>query len=153
MGDSVNEPMPVTAASAAPPIVDRTSFEAEIEKLRAREKALTRERDAIAAARRRLPMVEVDATVPLIGSTGQITLLDAFEGRTQLIAYYFMWFRGEPASDQCEGCTLFTSQLSEFSYLHSRDITYAVLCQGPYVRCDRGPASCPTRVRARDARP
>ena len=74
-------------------------------KLRVREKAHTREGDAIAAARRRLPMVEVDADLALIGPDGPLTLLDAFEGRRQLIAYYFMWHPGQPAAEQCEGCT------------------------------------------------
>jgi predicted dithiol-disulfide oxidoreductase (DUF899 family) len=43
----------------APKIVDRCTFQAELDALRVREKAHTREGDAIAAARRRLPMVEV----------------------------------------------------------------------------------------------
>ncbi len=46
--------------------------------------------------------------------------------------YYFMWHPGHPATEQCEGCTWVTAQAQELSYLHSRDITYAVLCQGPY---------------------
>jgi len=82
-------------------------------------------------------MVEVDASLQLIGPYGPLTLLDAFEGRRQLIAYYFMWHHGHPAAEQCEGCTWVTSQVSELSYLHSRGITYAVLCQGPYDESDR----------------
>ncbi len=100
--------------------------------MRIREKAHTRESDAIAAGRRRLPMVGVDGTTPLVSKRGQMTLLDAFEGRQMLIAYYFMWNAGKPASEQCEGCTWVTTQVAELSYLHSRDITYAVFCQGPY---------------------
>src|SRR5919107_603149 len=75
-----------------PGIVDRTVWQAELDRLRVREKAHTREGDAIAAARRRLPMVEVDARIPLVGPDGPVTLLDAFEGRSQLIAYFHMWF-------------------------------------------------------------
>src|SRR2546423_10813051 len=118
-------------ATDLPPTVDRATFQAELDALRAREKAHTREGDAIAAARRRLPMVEVDANLTLVGPDGQVTLLDAFEGRRQLVAYYFMWSPGRPASEQCEGCTWVNSHIGELSYLHSRDITYAVLCQGP----------------------
>ena len=117
---------------AIPKIVDRNIFEAEVDALRVREKAHTREGDAIAAARRRHPVVEVDASSALIGPDGPITLLDTFEGRRQLIAYYFMWHTGHPAPEQCEGCTWVTTQVRELSYLHSRDITYAVFCQGPY---------------------
>jgi predicted dithiol-disulfide oxidoreductase (DUF899 family) len=123
--------------AALPPAVDRAAFEAQLAALRIREKAHTREGDAIAAARRRLPMVAVDAATPLTGPDGTVTLLDVFEGRRQLIAYYFMWYDGHPAAEQCEGCTWVTTQVSELSYLHSRDITYAVLCQGPYQESAR----------------
>ncbi len=117
---------------AMPAVTDRAAFEAELDALRVREKAHTREGDAIAAARRRLPMVEVDAGLALTGPGGPLTLLEAFEGRRQLIAYYFMWWAGHPAAEQCEGCTWVTTQVTDLSYLHSRDITYAVFCQGPY---------------------
>ena len=115
-----------------PKIVDRATFQAQIDALRVREKAHTREGDAIAAARRRLPMVKVDPTITLIGPKGPVTLLDAFEGRRMLIAYYFMWYPGRPAPEQCEGCTWVTSQVRELSYIHARDVTFAVFCQGPY---------------------
>ena len=120
-----------------PAVVDRAAFQAELDTLRAREKAHTHEGDTIAAARRRLPMVEVDATLPLIGPHGSVTLLEAFEGRRQLIAYYFMWHTGKPAAEQCEGCTWVTTQVAELSYLHAHDITYAVFCQGPYPESRR----------------
>ncbi len=123
---------PKVQSPALPAVVGRAAFQAELDELRVREKAHTREGDAIAAARRRLPMVEVDASLTLTGPHGPLTLLDAFEGRRQLIAYYFMWWDGHPAAEQCEGCTFYTSQVAELSYLHSRDITYAVFCQGPY---------------------
>jgi predicted dithiol-disulfide oxidoreductase (DUF899 family) len=115
-----------------PATVDRETFEAGIDALRTREKEHIRQGDAIAAARRAMPMVEVDADLELTGPDGPVTLLDAFEGRRQLLAYYFMWNAGESAPDQCEGCTWVTTQVQELGYLHSRDITYAVFCQGPY---------------------
>jgi predicted dithiol-disulfide oxidoreductase (DUF899 family) len=117
---------------AAPAIVDRATFQTQLDALLLREKAHTKEGDAIAAARRRLPMVEVDSAITLIGPHGPVTLLDTFEGRRQLIAYYFMWHTGHPAPEQCEGCTWVTTQLRELSYFHSRDVTFAVFCQGPY---------------------
>ena len=119
-------------ARGLPAVTGRAVFEADVAALRVREKAHTREGDEIAAVRRRLPMVEVDAATPLTGLDGPVTLLEAFEGRRQLIAYYFMWHPGAPAADQCEGCTWNNTQITELSYLHSRSITYAVLCQGPY---------------------
>lgn len=119
-------------AAAPPPVVDRATFEEQVAALRVREKAHTREGSGIAAERRALPMVEVDATARLDGPDGPVTLLDAFDGRSQLLAYFFMWEDGLPHEDQCEGCTFYTSQVRELSYLHSHDITFAVLSQGPY---------------------
>src|SRR5580700_2439644 len=119
--------------TARPLVTDRASWQAEVDGLRLREKAHTREGDAIAAARRRLPMVEVDAGLTLTGPDGPLTLLDAFEGRRQLIAYYFMWWAGHPAAEQCEGCTWVTTQVTELSSLHSGKITSAVFCKGPYA--------------------
>lgn len=131
MADTMNRELGV------PKIVDRATFQAEVDALRVREKAHTHEGDAIAAARRRLPMVSVDPATKLVGANGVVTLLDAFEGRQQLIAYYFMWFTGRPAPQQCEGCTWVTSQVRELSYIHSRDVTFAVFCQGPYAESAR----------------
>src|SRR6202050_1625467 len=131
MTDSIRDEL------GAPKIVDRSTFQAELDALRVREKAHTREGDAIAAARRRLPMVEVDGAARLVGKSGSLTLLDAFEGRRMLIAYYFMWNTGHPAPEQCEGCTWVTSQVRELSYIHSRDVTYATFCQGPYEESAR----------------
>ncbi|HEY7483957.1 MAG TPA: DUF899 family protein [Streptosporangiaceae bacterium] len=106
--------------AAKPPIADRAAFQAELDRLRVREKAHTREGDAIAAARRRLPMVEVDPQTPLTGADGPVPLIDIFDGRSQLIAYFHMWHTGRPAAEQCEGCTFNTSHVTELDYLHSR---------------------------------
>lgn len=122
---------------AVPNVVDRAIFQAELGALRVREKAHMKQGDAIAAARRRLPMVAVDSATPLIGERGAVTLLDAFEGRRLLIAYYFMWYPGKPASEQCEGCTFFTTQVRELAHIHSRGVTYATFCQGPYEESGR----------------
>jgi predicted dithiol-disulfide oxidoreductase (DUF899 family) len=77
-------------------------------------------------------MVEMDPTIPLIGPNGPVPLLEVFEGRRQLIVYYFMWQPGLSAAEQCEGCTFYTGQVGELSLIHSRDVTYATFCQGPY---------------------
>jgi predicted dithiol-disulfide oxidoreductase (DUF899 family) len=118
-----------------PEVVDRASWQAQLDELLVREKAHTREGDAIAAVRRRLPIVEVDPAIPLIGANGPVPLLDVFEGRRQLIVYFHMWHDGKPAPEQCEGCTFFNGQILELSYLHARDVTFATFCQGTYPEC------------------
>jgi predicted dithiol-disulfide oxidoreductase (DUF899 family) len=120
-------------AAALPATTDRATWQAQLDELLVREKAHTREGDAIAAARRRLPMVEVDATITVTGEHGPVPLIDVFEDRRQLIAYFHMWHDGKPAAEQCEGCTFFTGQVRELSYLHARDVTYATFCEGPYA--------------------
>ncbi len=122
---------------AMPPIVDPSTWQEQITALLLREKAHTREGDAIAAARRRLPMVEVDPSATLIGASGAVTLLDAFEGRSQLFASYTMWHTGNSAADQCEGCTFNNAHVLELGYLHSRDVTFAVFCEGPFEESNR----------------
>ena len=137
--------------TATPPIVDRETWQEQMDALRVREKAHTREGDAIAAVRRRLPMVEVDASTPVFGAHGEVPLVDVFEGRSQLFASYMMWYDGASAAHQCEGCTKDISQVLELGYLHSRDVTFALLCQGCStsnwyrVFTEVGDARCPRR--------
>jgi predicted dithiol-disulfide oxidoreductase (DUF899 family) len=126
-----------TSDPPVPPVTDRATWQEQIDALRVREKAHTREGDAIAAARRRLPVVEVDPATQLIGAAGPVPLIDAFAGRAQLFAKYMMWYDAAPAAHQCEGCTKDTTHMRELSYLHSRDVTFAVFCQGPFPQSDR----------------
>jgi predicted dithiol-disulfide oxidoreductase (DUF899 family) len=126
-----------TNNSSVPPVADRATWQARIDELRVKEKALTRAGDALAAERRRLPMVEVDPAVKLIGADGPVPLTDVFDGRSQLIAYFQMWHTGKPAAEQCVGCTFSTTHITELSYLHSRDVSYATFCQGPYEESSR----------------
>ena len=111
-----------------PPIVDQSTWEAAVTDLRVREKAVTRELDAIAAARRRLPMVELpDYT--LEGVDGPVRLVDIFEGQRQLIVYHHMWFPGEEW--QCPGCTGFTSQFTRLEFLENYDARFVIVTPGP----------------------
>ena len=49
-----------------------------------------------------------------------------------LVAYFHMWHDGQAWPGQCEGCTFCASQIQRPEYLHSRDITLAVFCEGSY---------------------
>ena len=124
-------------APALPAVVDHASWQAQLDDLRVREKAHTREGDAIAAARRRLPMIEVDASAPVVCARGIVPFIETFEGRSQLFASYHMWHTGRPAAEQCQGCTFNTGHVLELAYLHSRDVTFAVFCEGPFEESNR----------------
>ncbi|GMA40298.1 DUF899 domain-containing protein [Mobilicoccus caccae] len=117
-----------TQQTALPPVVDAATWRRELDELRVREKAATRELDAIAAQRRRLPMVAMpDYT--LDSKDGPVRLADLFDGRSQLITYHHMWF---PDSEwQCPGCTGFTSQFTRLEFLRGYDARFVIVTQGP----------------------
>ncbi|WP_280209359.1 DUF899 domain-containing protein [Nocardia cyriacigeorgica] len=114
--------------SALPPVVDAETWQRELAALRAREKAATKELDAIAAQRRRLPMVRMpDYT--LEGAEGPVRLADIFAGKSQLIVYNHMWFPGKQW--QCGGCTSFTAQFTRLKFLDNYDARFVIVTQGP----------------------
>ncbi|MDT7789991.1 MAG: hypothetical protein QOF58_8410 [Pseudonocardiales bacterium] len=115
-----------------PPIVDFSAWEAARDELLVREKAHTREGDAIAAARRRLPMVEVDGSVPVVGADGPVPFVELFEGRDELVVYQHMWWDGAPHQGQCEGCTHIPWHLTNAAYLHARGVSFAILTVGAW---------------------
>jgi predicted dithiol-disulfide oxidoreductase (DUF899 family) len=107
------------APEALPPVVPPEEWAAAAAELRAAEKQHMRAGDELAARRRRMPMVEFGSHT-FEGAAGSTTLLDLFEGRRQLVVYQFM--AGPP---WCEGCCMFTDQISELAHLHARDTTMA----------------------------
>jgi predicted dithiol-disulfide oxidoreductase (DUF899 family) len=107
------------APEALPPIVTPEEWAVAAAELLAAEKEHMRAGDALAARRRRMPMVEF-GSYTFQGADGPATLLDLFEGRRQLVVYQFM--RG-PA--WCEGCCMLTDQIGHLAHLHARDTTMA----------------------------
>lgn len=117
-----------TDRTPLPPVVDADTWRAELDALRVREKAATRELDAIAAQRRRLPMVRLPEYT-LIGADGPVSLAEIFDGRSQLIVYNHMWFAGKEW--QCPGCTGYTSQFTRLDFLTGFDARFVIVTNGP----------------------
>ena len=118
-----------TAQTPLPPVVDAETWQRELDELRAREKAATRELDAIAAQRRRLPMVRMPEYT-LVGADGPVRLAEIFDGRSQLIVYNHMWSDGNEW--QCPGCTGFTSQFTRLDFLERYyDARFVIVTNGP----------------------
>lgn len=115
-------------SNALPPVVDAAAWEKELAALRVREKAATRELDAVAAQRRRLPMVRMPDYV-LEGEDGPVRLAEVFGEHPQLIVYSHMWHDG--AEWQCGGCTGFTSQFTRLAGLEKFDARFVIVTQGP----------------------
>jgi predicted dithiol-disulfide oxidoreductase (DUF899 family) len=112
-----------------PPIVSPAEWNAAREELLVKEKELTRAQDALAAERRRLPMVKIDKEYVFDGPDGKASLVDLFEGRSQLIVYHFMWL-DEPGT-YCEGCASMTDNVPLLAHLHARDISFGQVSRGP----------------------
>src|SRR5258707_7475976 len=110
-----------------PPIVSQQEWEAARQQLLVNEKALTRERDALAAERRRMPWLAVEKHYEFDGPNGKVSLLDLFEGRRQLIVYRAFFEPGVFGwpDHACRGCSLGADQLSNLAHLNARDTTLA----------------------------
>ena len=111
-----------------PQIVSREEWQQAHEALLAKEKQATKERDALAAERRRQPMMEFGTDYEFEGPDGVVGFPDLFEGRPQLILYHF-WFPQD--GDPCGGCSMFTDQVSELAHLNARDVTFATVSTAP----------------------
>jgi predicted dithiol-disulfide oxidoreductase (DUF899 family) len=112
-----------------PAVVSPTEWQAAREALLAKEKEATRARDALAAERRRLPMVRIDKDYVFDGPRGEAGLLDLFEGRRQLIVYHFMF--GPNQEEGCDGCSMVVDQIGHLAHLHARDTSFALVSRAP----------------------
>ena len=121
---------PTSGLTSRPPVVDLATWQAVRDELLVREKAHTRAGDALAAARRRLPMVEFDGSVEVVGADGPVPFINLFQGRDELVVYKHMWWDGTPHQGQCEGCTNAAWHLKDPVYLGARGISFAVLTTG-----------------------
>lgn len=112
---------------ARPEVTDADTWRTALDELRVREKAATRELDAVAAQRRRLPMVQMpDYT--LVGADGPVRLVDVFQGKRQLITYHHMWQDG--AEWQCAGCTGGTAEFTRPELIEQYDARFVIVTQG-----------------------
>jgi predicted dithiol-disulfide oxidoreductase (DUF899 family) len=115
-----------------PPVVSAAEWEAAREELLRKEKEATRTRDALAAERRRLPMVQIEKDYEFEGSDGAASLPDLFDGRRQLILYHFMF---GPNQDQgCDGCSMVVDNVGHLAHLHARDTSFVLVSRAPLAR-------------------
>src|SRR5436190_17716663 len=117
-----------------PQVVSEAEWQAAREALLVKEKEATRDRDALAAERRRLPMVEYSTDYAFEGPDGVVRLPDLFEGRPQLILYHF-WF--PPGGSPCDGCSMFSDQLGHLAHLNARGTTLALVSRASREEIER----------------
>jgi predicted dithiol-disulfide oxidoreductase (DUF899 family) len=119
-----------------PKIATRAEWLEARKALLAKEKKLTRARDAQNIDRRNLPMVEIDKDYEFDGPDRKVRLIDLFEGRAQLIIYHFM-FHPE-WDDGCPSCTAGTREISAgfLEHLHTRDTSYAMVSRAPLAKLE-----------------
>jgi predicted dithiol-disulfide oxidoreductase (DUF899 family) len=119
-----------------PQIASRDEWLRARKALLAKEKDLTRRRDALNAERRRLPMVEITKDYVFHGPDGEASLLDLFEGRLQLIVGHFMF---DPSwDDGCSSCSAGCDEMSDglLAHLHVRDTTLAFVSRAPLAKIE-----------------
>jgi predicted dithiol-disulfide oxidoreductase (DUF899 family) len=129
--------MPTTPA-AYPQTASREEWLAARKKLLAREREVTHLRDAVNAERRRLPMVKVDKDYVFEGPSGELRLLDMFEGRSQLYIHHFMWI--DSIDEGCPSCTAaadMTFTERDRALLNVKDVTFACVSRAPYASIAR----------------
>lgn len=132
---------PTAALAARPAVVSRQDWLQARRALLAKEKALTRARDALNAERRRLPMVEVDKDYQFETDQGCRSLHDLFEGRRQLVIYHFMFSPDDPPpgqthpwSEGCPGCSHMADNMPHLAHLHARDTSFTMISRAPLAK-------------------
>lgn len=108
-----------------PAVVSAEEWTDQLLTFREKEKALTRQLDALNAERRRLPMTAVDPSYRFISETGDRQLIELFDGRSQLIVYHFMF--GPDWDAGCPGCSWVVDAMSHPAHLHGRDVSLVLV--------------------------
>src|SRR3954469_23136519 len=108
-----------------PPIGSPQEWEAARERLLVKEKELTRERDALAAERRRMPRVALEKQYRFEGPNGPARLADLFEGRRQLVVYrFFLQARVRRWPEKgLPGFLFVPDPVAHLAHLNARDTT------------------------------
>ena len=119
-------------ALARPPVVGQDEWDAARTALLERERAVAAATHDLAAARKRMPMVRVEQDYAFEGPDGERSLVELFEGRSQLILYRFFFEEGDDAG--CVGCSSVADGIPELGLLHARDITFAMASGAPQAR-------------------
>lgn len=113
-----------------PRIVSQAEWLAARKALLAKEKAMTRQRDALAAERRDLPWLKVEKPYTFDAPEGQVTLADLFDDRSQLFIKHFMMGPGQVT--QCVGCSFEVDHIQGIlEHLQNHDVSYAVVARAP----------------------
>jgi predicted dithiol-disulfide oxidoreductase (DUF899 family) len=124
--------------TSLPRVVSPGDWQSAHEALLAREKVATRARDALAAERRRQPMVKIDKSYAFEGPNGKASLLDLFDGRRQLILYHFMFGPGAHGWPEagCDGCSMFVDQVGHLAHLRARDTSFVLVSIAPLAKIE-----------------
>jgi predicted dithiol-disulfide oxidoreductase (DUF899 family) len=122
---------------AFPDVVTREEWVEARKRLLVLEKQATRERDALNAERRRLPMVAIEKEYVFEGPDGKVALADLFAGRRQLIVQHVMF--GPDWEAACPGCTAALNATSDgmLAHLRTRDTTFVLVSRAPLEKLQK----------------
>ncbi|AKU15383.1 DUF899 family protein [Luteipulveratus mongoliensis] len=117
-----------TPAPALPPVVSEEEWATARADLLTAEKELTHALDALAARRRRMPMVKVEKSYTFTSPDGPVTLLELFGDKHQLAVYQFM---NNGPDNFCPGCTNFTNQVVFLKGLADQGVAWRTISDMP----------------------
>lgn len=122
---------------ALPDVVTREEWLAARKRLLDLEKQATRDRDALNARRRRLPMVRIEKEYLLEGPGGGVSLAGLFGDSQQLIVQHVMF--GPDWDTGCPGCTAGIDEISDglLAHLRSRDTTFVLVSRAPLAKLEK----------------
>jgi predicted dithiol-disulfide oxidoreductase (DUF899 family) len=122
-----------------PEIVTPAQWETARQDLLVSEKEVTRAKDALAAKRRRMPMVPVTKAYAFEGPDGRKTLAELFDGRRQLIVYRFFMDpdMGVYPERGCPGCSLLADHIGHVNHLRARDTNLVLVSRGEQEHLQR----------------
>jgi len=113
-------------------VVTPAQWAAARAELRAQEIEEGRAREALNAARRRLPAVRVEKDYVLDGPSGPACLADMFEGRPQLVVYHFMF---RPGWDQgCPYCSHVIDNIGHLAHVNALGTTFTTVSSAPQAK-------------------
>jgi predicted dithiol-disulfide oxidoreductase (DUF899 family) len=97
------------------------------------EKAFTRQRDRLNAARVALPWEAVEQDYRFIGPRGEVVFADLFEGCHQLLVYHFMF--PPEWDDGCPHCSFWADNFDgNAAHLRARDVSFAAVSRAPFEK-------------------
>jgi len=136
-GKALMSTHPTTTESSPRPqthkVVPREQWLTARKQLLEAEKELTRQSDDVARQRQELPWVRIDKDYRFETEKGPVSLIDLFQGRSQLLVYHFMF--GPDYKAGCPSCSAIADGFNGFAvHLANHDVMLMAVSRAPLAK-------------------